>query len=413
MADVIELCQRREKLVADARKLHEENQKRDTPNAEDDQRVEKMLDDADELRVQIEKENRIANAEEELNSIPDNAERPDPNAGGETEVRSIGGRMVARKTVDKAMDIYRTYLRDGLSAIGNGAAELRALEAGADTKGGFIVPSQEESSRLIKNVDDLVFMRRLASVETVTKAESLGIPTLTDPDDFDWTTELATGSEDGTMAFGKRELRPHPLAKRIKVSRKLLKTSSRDPVDLVFNRFGYKRALTEEKAFLTGNGTQQPLGVFTASSDGISTSRDVSTDNTTTAMTPDGLLEAKYTLKSAYWSGAEWIFHRDGVKQVAKLKDGEGRYMFDVPTNTLLGFNVNVSENAPNTFTTGLYVGMLGNFGMGYQIVDAQDLEIQRLDELYAETNQVGFIMRSDTDGAPVLEEAFVRVTLA
>jgi hypothetical protein len=38
---------------------------------------------------------------------------------------------------------------------------------------------------------------------------------------------------------------------------------------------------------------------------------------------------------------------------------------------------------------------------------------VQRLNELYAETNQVGFIGRLETDGMPVLEEAFVRVTLA
>ena len=37
-------------------------------------------------------------------------------------------------------------------------------------------------------------------------------------------------------------------------------------------------------------------------------------------------------------------------------------------------------------------------------------MQMQRLNELYdAETNQVGFIGRLETDGAPVLEEAFVR----
>jgi hypothetical protein len=33
--------------------------------------------------------------------------------------------------------------------------------------------------------------------------------------------------------------------------------------------------------------------------------------------------------------------------------------------------------------------------------------------ELYAETNQVGLIGRIESDGQPVLEEAFARVTLA
>ena len=71
-----------------------------------------------------------------------------------------------------------------------------------------------------------------------------------------------------------------------------------------------------------------------------------------------------------------------------------------------------MSEYAPNTFTSALYVGIIGDFS-NYWIADAIDLEIQRLVELYAETNQTGIIGRASADGAPVLEEAFVRVALA
>jgi hypothetical protein len=39
-------------------------------------------------------------------------------------------------------------------------------------------------------------------------------------------------------------------------------------------------------------------------------------------------------------------------------------------------------------------------------------LTVQRLTELYAETNQVGLIGRMEADGMPVLEEAFARVKL-
>jgi HK97 family phage major capsid protein len=70
-----------------------------------------------------------------------------------------------------------------------------------------------------------------------------------------------------------------------------------------------------------------------------------------------------------------------------------------------------MSEYAPSTFTTGLYVGIIGDFSF-YWIADSLKLEIQRLDELYAVTNQVGFIGRSETDGLPVLAEAFARVKL-
>jgi HK97 family phage major capsid protein len=59
----------------------------------------------------------------------------------------------------------------------------------------------------------------------------------------------------------------------------------------------------------------------------------------------------------------------------------------------------------------GQYAGLLGDL-QHYWIVDALSMQVQRLNELYAETNQVGFIGRLETDGAPVLEKAFVRVQL-
>ena len=70
------------------------------------------------------------------------------------------------------------------------------------------------------------------------------------------------------------------------------------------------------------------------------------------------------------------------------------------------------SEYVPNTFTTGLYVAILGDFSF-YWVADALDFTIQRLVELYAATNQVGFIGRLETDGMPVLAEAFSRLKLA
>jgi HK97 family phage major capsid protein len=246
----------------------------------------------------------------------------------------------------------------------------------------------------------------------------MGVPTLdADPADADWTSELATGSLDTTMAFGKRELKPHPLAKQVKASNKLLRASAIGPEALVRDRLAYKFAVTEEKTFLTGSGNQQPLGLFTASADGVPTSRDVSTGNTATAITADGLIEAKYTLKAAYWPRARWIFSTTAVKNVRKLKDGNGQYLWAPglaggTPDTILDVPYSVSEYAPATFTTGLYVGLIGDLSK-YWIVDALTLTVQRLVELYAATNQTGFIGRAEVDGAPVLAEAFVRVKLA
>ena len=129
------------------------------------------------------------------------------------------------------------------------------------------------------------------------------------------------------MAFGRRELHPHILTKGLKISRKLLGKVP-DVESLVRDRLAYKFGVTMEKAYLTGIGAGQPLGVFVASNDGIPTGRDYSTGNSATAMAFDGLIGAKYTLKQQYWAKAAWLLHRDGAAQIAKLKDSDGQYIW-------------------------------------------------------------------------------------
>lgn len=309
-------------------------------------------------------------------------------------------------------------LRDPLPFDDDHRQILAALEQGTDPDGGYLVPPQEFVAALIRKVDDLVFIRGLATKFTLTQAKSLGIPSLdTDPSDADWTQEIGAVTEDTAMKFGKRELSPELLAKLIKVSMKLLDTGAIPVEALVIDRLAFKFGVTEEKAYMTGSGAKQPLGLFTASDNGISTNRDVSEDMTTTAITYDGLINTKYFLKGQYWNQAQWLFHRDAMKQIVKLKDSQNRPLFIESIRVgepdqILGRPIIMSEFAPNTFTSGLYVGMFGDFSK-YWIVDALNMSLQRVVELYAVNNQIGFIARKETDGMPVLEEAFARIKLA
>jgi HK97 family phage major capsid protein len=175
--------------------------------------------------------------------------------------------------------------------------------------------------------------------------------------------------------------------------------------------------VTAEATGMTGTGAGQPLGLFVASNDGIPTTRDVATGNTQTAMTFDGLINAKYSVKSQYWRNASWIMHRDGAKMLRKIKDGDGQYIWHPSLQAgepdmLLDRPLLMSEYAPNTFTAGLYVGIFGDLKF-YKWAIALDMEMQRLLELYAATSQVGFVGRMEIDGMPALAEAFARVTLA
>jgi HK97 family phage major capsid protein len=414
-----ELKQKRAKAIADARNVLDEAEKNGNAGklTEDQERkYNAFFDESETLRSRIEKEEKLSFAEAELNDSDEPEGREKPKGKSEkaagNEVRSFNP---AFDTPDYRSG-FQKYIQYGNLATLT-ADEQRVLQVGSSPDGGFFVPAQEMVNTLIKFVDDFVAIRPRATIHKVNQAVSLGIPSWdTDPADADWTTELATGSLDTAMKAGKRDLAPHPMAKRVKVSKALLRNSI-IPVDtLVLQRLAYKFAITEEKGFLTGSGAQRPLGLFTASANGISTGRDVATDNTASAPTFDGLKNAKYTLKSQYWNKAAWIFHRDTVKLLAKIKDGEGRYIWQdgvvgTEADTLMGMPVIISEYAPNTYTTGLYVGVLGDLSF-YHIADSLAMTVQQLNELYAEANQVGYIGRLETDGMPVLEEAFVRVKL-
>jgi HK97 family phage major capsid protein len=392
----------RNRIVTEARGILDkaEAEKRDL-SAEENGKYEELMTEQSKRADAISREERQVEAERTLaeQQIEQRKER-DEGTGGALE-------GVASPEYRSAFTKLLAYGRDGMNVD-----EMRSLSAGAGTEGGYLVMPQQMVSGLIKAMDNEVFIRRKATVYSLPNAASLGAASLsTDIDDADWTSELATGNEDNALAFGKRELNPKPLAKRVKISNKLLQVAP-GTEGIVMSRLAYKFGVSQEKGFMTGTGANQPLGVFTASASGISTGRDIATGNTTTSFTYDGLIEAKYSLKAQYMKTAEWIFHRDAVKMLAKLKNGEGDYIWDSEKDTLLQRPITMSEYAPNTFTTGLYVGIFGDFSH-YWIADALNIQLQRLVELYALTNQTGFIGRMESDGMPVLEEAFSRVKLA
>lgn len=352
-----------------------------------------------------------------------------------------------RRSTSEYNKVFFDYLHRGEGAL-NSSLARRSIQADSDIVGGYLVAPQEFTGKLIKFVNNLLFIRQLATVMTLKSAQSLGAPSLdTDPDDADWTSELDTGNEDNAMSFGKRELTPRPLAKRLKISNKLLRmaalsggysadnsVSGGGPEGLVRDRLAYKFAVSEEKAFMLGDGSNKPLGIFTASSRGISTARDVASGAAFGAgvVSADGLIAAKYNQKVQYWPKLQWVINRSVLKVIRQLKDAENRYLWapggagiggsnlggvNSPGlggsyDTLLDCPINMSEYAPNdTSADGNYIAVLGDFSF-YWIADSEQLEIVRLNELYAAANLTGFIARMELDGMPVLEEAFTRVKI-
>ena len=395
MDKINEMKAKKAQIVMESRALLDrvEAEKREF-TAEERASYDKMFADIEAINVKIKDEERLLLAEAEIRGF-EKAE------SGKVETTPEERKVTA----------FRRFLITGESA------EYRALANDSDVTGGYLHASEQFVARLIKGLDNSVFVRNYANVMAVTSSDSLGVPSLdTDLTDPTWTTEIATPSEDTTMAFGRRELKPAQLSKSIKVSMKLLLTSALPIEGIIADRLAYKFAVAQENGFLNGTGDGQPLGIFTASANGISTGQDEATGNSASAVSADGLINAKFKLAAQYRKTARWIFHRDLIKMVSKLKDGEGQYLWSPglvagEPDRLLGLPVDESEYAPSTITSAAYVGALANWQY-YWIAELQGLNIQRLNERFADTSQIGFYGRYYGDGAPVLESAFVRVKL-
>ncbi len=252
----------------------------------------------------------------------------------------------------------------------------------------------------------------------VTGAGSLGIPyEEVDASDAVWTDEVpeAEITADSSWKFGKRELVPTDLTKLVKISKKLLKGSAIAIEQLIRNKLVAKVLAAFENGILNGTGTKQPLGVFTASADGVPTSRDVSTAGS--AIAADDLIKTKMNLRPGYRKNAEWAISTDILLDIMLLKDNDGQYLWkpglrDGDPDKLLGLPVHESEYAPSAKTAGSYVAVLGNFRKYYKFATWEGFDIQVLNEKFATKNQVGFLVHTLADGQPANAEAFSRLKI-
>jgi HK97 family phage major capsid protein len=383
--------------------------------AEKEQEFDRLSDAHDKKVAEAERLKKAAARGDALDQL--NSPQGRLGAGGNDEGKD-------QKPDDPRMQAIRAAFR---GEKGNAQVRFSTKDLGVSTDagGGFLVGPTQMVNDFIKFVDDEVFIRQLATKYRLVNGETLGAVALdADLEDADWTSEVQTGQISTVNPFGKRELKPSPLAKQVKISKKLIRQAVMDVEQLVMKRLAYKFGITQEKAYMTGDGASKPLGVFVASPMGISTARDVVAASAT-VITADEVLDTKHNLKAAYWNrpSTRWMLSRTTLRTIRKLKDTTNNYLWapglgpgggmtgGIPA-TLVDTPYLVSEYAPGTFTAGLYVAIIGDFSQ-YWIADALDFEVQVLTELYATTNQNGYVARLESDGQPVLEEAFSRLRMA
>lgn len=350
-------------------------------NAEDSAAYGRMEQEIEDLTNAIDRVQRAEQREAELNK-PVNS--------------PLTGRPYAAEPEDgkqgRASDAYRkamlTALRSNFRQVSN------ILQEGIDADGGFLVPD-EYDKRLIDVLEEENIMRNLGTVITTSGEHKINIAGAK--------PAAAWIEEGGELTFGdakfaQKILDAHKLHVAVKVTEELLYDNAFNLEQYIITQFGKALANAEEDAFLNGDGSGKPTGIFDVTGGGTVAA------TLTAAVKSDDILDLIYGLKRPYRRNASFVINDATLAQLRKLKDNNGAYIWQPSyqagePDRLLGFAVHTSAYAPKDGVA------FGDYSY-YNIGDRGSRSFKQLNELFAGNGMIGFVAKERVDGKLLLPEA-------
>lgn len=377
-----ELIEKRAKVWETAKNFVETHEKEGVLSEEDTMTYNKMEKEIEDLTMSIERQQRALDRDHEL-SKPMNS--------------PITGKPYVPEMDDKKMTGVKSkeYKNAMLSAMRSNFRNVsNILQEGVDGDGGYLVP-EEYDKRLIDVLEGENIMRGLATTITTSGLHKINIAA-TKP-------AAAWIEEGGALTFGDATfdqiyLDAYKLHVAIKVTEELLYDNAFGLENYIITQFGKALANAEEDAFLNGDGTGKPTGIFAETGGG----QVVST--LTAAIKSDDLIDLVYGLKRPYRKNASFIMNDATLASLRKLKDNNGAYIWqpsykEGEPDRVLGYAVHTSSFAPENAIA------FGDYSY-YNIGDRGSRSFAELRELFAGNGMVGYVAKEIVDGKLVLPEA-------
>jgi HK97 family phage major capsid protein len=309
----------------------------------------------------------------------------------------------AKADAAKAESAWMRYFRSGdRSGVQLSDAAKATMNEGTAAQGGFLVPIKY-SNEVVKPILEGSLIRQAgARVISVDGTTAFKVPTLTNTSRAVLTAESAAFNQN-EPTLGEVEFAPYKYTRLSKVTDELLNDSRIDTFGQIVAPDAANAFILGENAdFTTGSGSGQPQGIVTGASLGV-------TAAAVAAITTDELIDLYHSLSYLYRTRAVWMMNDATLKLIRKLKDSTNQYIWQPglqagQPDTLLGRPVFVNNNMAVP-ATGVRSVLFGDFSY-YWISDFAQLEMRRLDELYAGTGEVGFRWYKRYDGRMMLPSA-------
>ena len=379
---ILELREKRNKAWEAAKAFLESHRtEKGTLTAEDDATYTQMEQEINDLGKEIARLERQEALEAELNRPVNQPLTSKPGSGRGEEPKT-----------GRASDEYRKAMLDAFRS--NFKRVSNILQEGVDADGGYLVP-EEYDHRLIDTLSEENIMRRLATTITTSGEHKINIAA---------TKPAASWIEEGgALTFGDATfsqilLDAHKLHVAIKVTEELLYDNAFNLEGYILDQFGKALANAEEDAFLNGDGTGKPLGLFAAKGGGTVAG------TLTEAIKSDDMLDLVYALKRPYRKTASFIMNDKTLASLRKLKDNNGAYIWQPSyqagePDRVLGYAVHTSAYAPEDAIA------FGDYKY-YNIGDRGTRSFSELRELFAGNGMIGYVAKERVDGKLILPEA-------
>ena len=313
MSKILELREKRAKAWDAAKQFLDAKRGADGMLSEEDTATyDKMEQDVMNLGKEIERLERQAAIDAELSKATSTPLTGKPGAKmGKDETEKTG----------RASDEYKGSFWNAMRVKAPMPSVLNALQEGTDSEGGYLVPDEFERT-LVEALEEENVFRTLAHV-IKTSSGDRKIPVVASKGSASWVDEEGAYQESDD-AFSQVSIGAYKLGTMIKVSEELLADSVFDLEAYISKEFARRIGAREEESFFNGDGKGKPLGILAAAGGaevGV-------TAASATAITADEVIDLFYSLKAPYRKNAVWVLNDATVKQIRKLKDTTGQYLW-------------------------------------------------------------------------------------
>ncbi|RGK73470.1 phage major capsid protein [Streptococcus anginosus] len=381
MSKILEMIEKRNKAWEGAKAFLDSKRDKDGLISEEDVKAyDEMEKKVHNYSLEIERLQKIEEMDKELAKPMSDAIVTKPMKVDERQEKKGRAR-------DEYKESMLTALRTNFKKVSD------ILQEGVDADGGYLVP-EEYDSRLIETLEEENIMRGLATVITTSGQHKINIA-MSDP-------AAAWIEEGGALNFGDSKfaqvlLDAHKLHVAVKITEELLYDNAFKLENHILEAFGKALANAEEDAFLNGDGTGKPTGIFNKKEGGTFLKE-------VTGIKSDDLIDLIHALKRPYRKKAAFIMNDKTISLVRKLKDNNGAYIWqpsyqEGEPNKVLGYPVYTSAFAPENAIA------FGDYSY-YNIGDRGTRSFKELTELFAGNGMIGFVAKERVDGKLVLKEA-------